>query len=233
MGSNFYCLSSKTSFEIIIDDIFTSLPLRYTPLNDILNMLDENIAESGNLKYLNDTGFQKVYNIYAVDPDKIEVFNLYWSNVKKYMNKRKTLCLYLIICLLSKYDLNNESVEKFYNIFIKLIEIPNNPLYIQAKDLHDMICKYICAISYLAVEPFKIYSDQQIEFTYFLKNSWNPDKIHNYVWKRYFKGMKTLNITIDVYKFLSLNLKSLSDDVELRRSLTNYVIKNQDEIKIV
>jgi len=229
------CLSICTSHEMIINEMFSLMPLRQMDLAQVIKLIKQSQItkqtdnDDEQFRLISQTRFQQLFNLYGVYEDKKQFYHDYWSQVLIYFSKKRSLHITIQLCLLSKFTVNDESVDNFIEITQKLYELTtsNNEINIVGIDLLDIISKYIVSISFLAIEPFSKAKSENLEIINYLQKIWNQDKIYAFVAKKYLNNIENLYAKIDIKSFFKTNLESLSDDVGLRKSLSNFIYNKE------
>ena len=238
-----YCHNDQSSHEILVDEIFLSLPIRNKSIDEVLSeFFRETIP-------ITETSFQIICNKLCINNEWKKNLSDYWVRVFKNTTKKKSTILVFTLSLLSKKDSTKSNVDKFIELFSNFYDgssattetedvnfsdsicnLKNKKkIKIVENELRDILYGYFYAISYLTIDNFAEISRSKDNFKDYLNSLWTPGKIFQYTTKKFFGKSKNLFDRIDIRRFLLKNIDFLSNDSLIRKEIANFEYKEVKE----
>jgi hypothetical protein len=243
------CTQPKSTYEIICDEIWASLPLRKIDGFFIYKDFQENIEINSiaNIDVITFENFQKIYRKYELDKIQEKSLEKYWESFFK--NKPLAfqlpftlfqfillsnnsepdihMCVEIISIYLwnrSQIDICNESdASKTYLSTIDREQLKKEPhRYINALFLYELLYDYIYSITNLTTDTFSQFHYDPLSFKKTLNSLWTQEIIEGFVKKRFFKKSHRSDTKIEIFSFVKQNIKSLMNDSQIRAELTDF-----------
>jgi hypothetical protein len=231
----------RTSHEVIVDDIFSMLPIRILSIEKFVEIVQVQMA---NQPQITETIFQKICNKICYIEERKMVLHNYWGYVFQNIPKKKTnLFLMFILYLLCKNPSSSkENLEKYMELFdlyygdsntntetetegFGNIKVKRKNVKIVGVELREILFTYVKSISFHTIEHFDAISNDKENFREYLKNLWSSAKIWRFITERFFEQKNNLSKQIDLRKFFTKNLEFLVNDSQVRKELADFLYK--------
>jgi hypothetical protein len=242
MGAlNCLCFKHKSQHEILVDELFLSLPIRKLSI-DKFNEIAQ--IQKGNQIRISNTAFQKICNKTCYVEENRLMLHSYWGKVFNKINKgRSSYILVFILYLLCKKEELKENVDRYLDFFDSNSESSNtnteteelysspNKKHIKmvGMELREVMYSYFYSISYLTIEDFVELSNQKEKFKEFLTEGWNPIKIWRFTTNKFFEDKNNLTKQLDLKRFLAKNIDFLKNDCQIRKEIMDFSYKEACE----
>lgn len=243
------CLKPKSSYESLIDDIFSSFPFRKLDMQSMIDKLNEISTFNEGKYFLSETNFQKFINTTLL-PNKDSSSPVsnnrkpavsFWLDFYKKKSYRYQLPLIKIsLALLTATKNTKEEINMLYSLFdsykhlrISYESVLSSPVKnhrntmvlessIKTDYLTAIITDYVYSISLLSVEHFSHYSTDKEDFTLRMKSLWDMLIIESFVVERIIKQSPIEDGKIKMRNFIKQHFDFLRDDSLIRTELTEY-----------
>jgi hypothetical protein len=232
------CLKNKSSYELLIDEIFSYLPIRKIKIEVVLERLEQHVNFT-DYYFITETSFQMLLNSFLV-PDLVEyetILFAYWTDVyRRKPYKQQYPLMKLLFAMLSNFDCRKD-IEYFNRILVdyKTSTKEDDPLLgknrVTVEHLFTVVRDYIYSISYLTIDYLKNFHPDPTGFKVYLKKLWDQEVIDAFVKNTFFSKHDTWNTKIYILVFLDEHLKLLKDDVELRKRLSKFSVQYSKSLK--
>lgn len=234
MGS--YCFKTNSSFETLIDDVFSTLVLRKWSYEDILRELEYIRSQSFNNR-ITETDFQIIHNRFLFSKSYEETRSAlftYWLDFfrSKPGNLQYTMIKFNFLFLSSSTINDQKSYSEILNYFMDLVKefktlkskkaMKDDEKKITVEELHFIVKDYLYSISLLPVDYLKPFHENPLEFKEKLTFSWAIEVIDCFLMKKFFSEYESTVSKVDIKKFFKNHFNVLKDDMKLRKDLTEF-----------